>query len=92
MDRRPYHQHPPIADEAQKHPGAWVEVGPYAGRASAMVTAQKIRSGQFPAYQPGGAYETEVRGVHGVEPVVWVMYVGVAAEEGSEIQQRQEQQ
>ncbi len=79
MDRRPYHQHPPIAAQAREHPGVWIRIGPYAGRASAMVTAQKIRSGQFLAYRPGGAYETEVRGVQDAEPVVWVMYVGVAA-------------
>ena len=91
MDRRPYHQHPPIAARAQTHPGVWVEVGPYNGRKSALVMANKIRTGQVLAYL-GGAYEVEVRGVDQVEPVVWVMYVGVRAEEASEIQQRQEQQ
>jgi hypothetical protein len=81
MRERPYHQHDPIAATARSLPGQWVLVGDYTGRGSAMVTAQKIRSGQFVAYQPGAAYETEVRRVGEARPEVWVMYVGVPAEE-----------
>lgn len=80
MGNRPYISHKPIAAACRTQPGQWVLVGPYSGRGSAMVMAQKIRSGQFVAYQPGGAYETEVRGVGDPQPEVWVMYVGVPVE------------
>ena len=78
MTSRPHIHHRPIAAQARTHPGEWVYVGTYSGRASAMVTANHIRTGRLVSYLPAGTYEAEVRGDERPEPEVWVMYVGVA--------------
>lgn len=71
---RPHINHQPIAAACREQPGTWIRVGTYTGRASAMVTANHIRTGHLASYRPSGAYDAEVRNVTQPEPEVWARY------------------
>lgn len=74
--KRPHRVHGPIAEGLRALPGQWGEVGPYPARYSAQSTAQAIRKGELPAYQPSGSFDAEVRSGAEGEPTVWARFVG----------------
>lgn len=77
--KRPATNHTLRADDCRRHPGVWIEIGPYNSRYSAMATARHIRSGDtLPQYTPYGRFETMVR-LTDTGALLYARYLGPAA-------------
>ncbi|HVK34056.1 MAG TPA: hypothetical protein VM428_00205 [Microlunatus sp.] len=59
--KRPHANHELRADDCRRHPGVWIEIGPYSSGYSAKSTARHINHGTLSHhYAPAGAFETRV--------------------------------
>lgn len=78
---RPRADHKDAAARAKDCPGEWVHVGNYASTYSATDIARRIEGAhdQLPAYEPGGAFQTETQ-LAEFDTELWVKYVGADAE------------
>ncbi|MGW3971115.1 hypothetical protein ACWEFD_17685 [Streptomyces ardesiacus] len=66
--------HQAVAAQARRQPGVWVRLGTYRAADTARHTAYSVRRGRWPAYAPGGAFQTW-RTLADDQRTVWVRYV-----------------
>ena len=73
----PHHvnDHRTAASSARLMPGTWVFAGEFNSSVSAKSSANGIRDGRFPAYQPRGAWEAYAAPAGDTESV-WVRFIG----------------
>ncbi|MGA5635019.1 hypothetical protein [Streptomyces lydicamycinicus] len=80
--RRPPASHANAAHRMQTAPGTWIHITTHPARYSAQNTAARIRTAQYEAYAPAGAYEARIQPTE-TETAVYARYIGAAAQNGS---------
>lgn len=75
--KRPQADHRLRADDMRRHPGLWIEVGPYNCRESATRAAWRIRNAcQGRWYEPAGAFEARTTPADDGTTTLYARYTG----------------